>query len=621
VGAFLLSEDLLAAPRRVFLWYHSPSIYLFPDLFLASILNIAGVPYPWHPLVYSTLFGALLCLAGGAAIRYAMGVGIWLPVTVIALLMAALQLLDFFLPAYSPNSRFSHFHELNELIITVFQHSGAVLSVAAGFALVIASLNRRVSAAWLFGWVALSVCSDLLSLAWLAAPAILVSGLLWWTNRAEGARATTIFALTGGIIGLLAEHLIHSVLPGHLYEQTTSVADHVVVFFTSIIDPPRGRGIAMILVGIVGVILLFRGLQLGVRLFRDATWAPQYTLELLLAVSLVAGLVAPIAAAPFLTVRYFLILWVLPILWASLWLTRALMRRLEWKWAPPIGLAALMLVGLISSGAPGKVRRVTSKQPLERCLEQKGLRDGFGDYLTAKSLIYRSKGRFHIAQITADGVPYRLNFNEAWFFRRAEDNQPANFNYIIASRLDPTLLRRTFGEPAEIFHCGADDIWRYKTSLGYSRPDFGLKPLSFNVGPVIYPADKLPGQNGQLVEGIWHADERFSREGNLTYGPYIRLRSGKYRADIIHSGWSDAAEQIGRWDLVTLGGSAILAQGVLLGTRNDSRKASFEFEVPQALEGSEFEIRTFFDGRGHLEIHSLTLTRELDGEPDSSRTN
>jgi len=70
-----------------------------------------------------------------------------------------------------------------------------------------------------------------------------------------------------------------------------------------------------------------------------------------------------------------------------------------------------------------------------------------------------------MAQIAADGRPYRWITNETWFSRRADNDARPRFDFIVPARLKIDALERVFGPPDQIKDCGDKKLWLYNHPL------------------------------------------------------------------------------------------------------------------------------------------------------------
>jgi SAM-dependent methyltransferase len=123
-----------------------------------------------------------------------------------------------------------------------------------------------------------------------------------------------------------------------------------------------------------------------------------------------------------------------------------------------------------------------------------------------------------------------------------------------------------------------------------------------------FPAIHLPFTSGELVNGALRADSNLGHAGNLTYGPYIALESGRYAIEIEYAGSVDGSADIGAWDVfIGARGGTTLARGALPHTGGQITSLRAEFEVPPLLSAEKLEVRTFFHGLGWLDVRSIRI--------------
>jgi SAM-dependent methyltransferase len=124
----------------------------------------------------------------------------------------------------------------------------------------------------------------------------------------------------------------------------------------------------------------------------------------------------------------------------------------------------------------------------------------------------------------------------------------------------------------------------------------------------VFSAVQLPSSSGELVGGARRAYGDAGDAGNLTYGPYIALNAGHYDFEIEYASSMKGTADIGAWDVFTgARGGTTLGRGVLASTGGQVNRFRAEFDVPSTFSGERFEVRTFFNGSGWLEVRSLRI--------------
>jgi len=126
-----------------------------------------------------------------------------------------------------------------------------------------------------------------------------------------------------------------------------------------------------------------------------------------------------------------------------------------------------------------------------------------------------------------------------------------------------------------------------------------------------YFASELPSQIGELKNHNRVAIKAIDNAGFLTYGPYIQLEGGKYEFTLTYSSQSSSSQVIGSWDvgLELSTETNILKKGVIYGTDNTESEIRKTFTIIKKNAGKRVEIRSFYNGTGHLMVKKLGITR------------
>jgi Methyltransferase domain len=122
-------------------------------------------------------------------------------------------------------------------------------------------------------------------------------------------------------------------------------------------------------------------------------------------------------------------------------------------------------------------------------------------------------------------------------------------------------------------------------------------------------AGELPSDLGRCPDGF----ERVARPetdppGCLTYGPYLRLPAGRYRAAIRYASAAPAATRVGAWD-ICVGIHNIIAKGPLSGTGGQTKECIASFRLSAEHAQFPVELRTHFAGAAELHIHEIAIER------------
>jgi len=147
-----------------------------------------------------------------------------------------------------------------------------------------------------------------------------------------------------------------------------------------------------------------------------------------------------------------------------------------------------------------------------------------------------------------------------------------------------------------------------------------LHSLKVNLSPPLILAGKdgkfhfraadLPSRRAENQRGIDGERTLVPGEdppGLVTFGPYIRLQPGKYRAIVSYDSPANADTIIGRWDVCVDLGRQILLAVPLMGTGGAKRIAETEFAISDARNQYGVEVRVFYNGAAALCFRELVV--------------
>jgi hypothetical protein len=114
------------------------------------------------------------------------------------------------------------------------------------------------------------------------------------------------------------------------------------------------------------------------------------------------------------------------------------------------------------------------------------------------------------------------------------------------------------------------------------------------------------------VEGTARvADEGADKEGALSFGPYVLLRSGLYRFFVRYESFAPSGQEVGRFDVASRAGAKISASLALRGTGGGAiETATIGFGVSKQLKRETFEFRNYWNGSSDLRVLDIRLTQE-----------
>jgi len=127
---------------------------------------------------------------------------------------------------------------------------------------------------------------------------------------------------------------------------------------------------------------------------------------------------------------------------------------------------------------------------------------------------------------------------------------------------------------------------------------------------LVYAGATLPGLTGQVQGNRRVAMPGRDQQNFLTYGPYVSLPGGRYRAEVVYASGGATSQHVGDWDIVSNAGTEILAKpAAMAGTGGHSATLAREIDIASAKDGIHLEIRTIFAGVAPVEIDSITLRK------------
>jgi hypothetical protein len=448
-------------------WHNQTFLSIFPDRLLMAVFMLTQAPNRWLPLLYAAVIMTLYSFSGGAILAVTDNLR---TVTAAWAIAAALFIAGWAVVLFREAPLSPWFYiSLAEL------HSGAVLTTLAAAAPFLSLLSGRLGFWGFFGMAALVFAagvSDLLFIAWFAIPACIL-GLThsWATRRFRGA---TVTGMIGGVA--LAAWALERQLPSYAvrvpYLCCYSSDPHPMRDFWYSLKMIAAEDVPLLLVLALVVVLFARSTMLTISLVRRRECTSGEYMELLLGGSCAAAITAPLALGTFKNWEWFFhakFLLIVPPIWVAHHAFRIVptMKAGRLAWA---AVATILLsCAAIARPAWSAAQRLVAPRPLQVCLEAEGRTAGFGDYWTAKLLMFMSERRIHIVQIQGGGEPHRWGYNERWFTQRADDGTPVRPDFIVPQNLDTKRLRQTFGAPQRVLSCNGEEIWLYDKVLPLPR--------------------------------------------------------------------------------------------------------------------------------------------------------
>lgn len=594
--------DVLAGEGAIDHWYLTPAPYFFPDypIFLLAYL---ATPVPFLQISLYAFLQALLTLLLLAWLARRMHVRA--PWTAAVLLWLCLIWLAF-----------RNVEPFVYLLISGY-HYGEVMSAMAVIALWFAHLQAgapwRSPAWWLAcGLTAVTTLSDQLFLVQAAAPLLAVAWLFALGSGTQGRRIAVQATLLGAssVAGSLAYRLLveHPMRDG-IQLGLGKWQENLQAFTDLLVNLAMQQPLYLLaLVAFVCLLVaaLRRHCRPGLLGRRDeADWllwfVPLSGLSMLLAVML--------SESHSLGYRYLIGIGVWPLLATGLVLARKFPRTFP---TAATWLSALLVL-LLGMQAYEQVRLNglrTRQYPADvACIDQAlagtGSRNGIAEYWDAKQVQNLSRHRLTIAQ-------YFDTLQEMRWITTA-DAYAANYDFAIVSQtaeggMSPLLMRvqDINGSPLRQVVCGKRLLLVY-----------GPHRLR-TVARLQLPGDRkfwrgcdLPSEIGGPQKNCELGKRDSSLQGFLTFGPYVKLAPGTYRASVHYRGQAALGERMGHWDVAVTVGAAlqILAEAPLTAQGDQVTQASKDFVIDAAQSAGLIEVRTAAEAPTDLHIVGVEIER------------
>ena len=462
VHPYLLLQDLLADPTALLSWQLSPAIYVFPDWLLAGLLVAIDLPNFVLPLAY----GGFLLASYGFLLGWllvAMRTARWPE----AVVWGCLGIAGLFMASNS--SPIGLGGTYLSFIATAYIHSGAVF---AGFLLIplltevfYGTGPAQQRARWAVTLLIPLACySDLVFVAWFAAPVCTVF-LVAPTPMPNSCKRRLLLKLGGlGVLAVLVDltrpsrvglDLDHNLLKGFGVWRDLLV--------TSFQSSQWQIWIPLCLL----IPMVIRGFWL-LQTPHAAGPSRSRAIELCVITVSVSSVLLPFLSGAMVhesKLRYSLPVLIFPWVWllqlASQFNTPQRRPGLQ---AAGVALACGCLPLLPKAAAA--FARIDAKQHLQKMLEDHNQQVGYGDYWTAKPVIFETNRKVHCIPLLSNGQLDLRNYNARWFTERAGDAGSIEPTFVVTSRLNEDVLTKLFGEPDTIEQFRKNQfVWFYNKPL------------------------------------------------------------------------------------------------------------------------------------------------------------
>lgn len=131
--------------------------------------------------------------------------------------------------------------------------------------------------------------------------------------------------------------------------------------------------------------------------------------------------------------------------------------------------------------------------------------------------------------------------------------------------------------------------------------------LNSEVDALKFAASNLPSQTGTLEGDFLVAS---GKAGFVTFGPYTLLPKGKYKISINYRSQNEPSDAVGWWDAVSSKGVVKHHKGVIYGTAGEEAEVGAELILDASV--NNFEVRTYFSGKGSLAVKAIKIDKDLE---------
>ena len=273
-----------------------------------------------------------------------------------------------------------------------------------------------------------------------------------------------------------------------------------------------------------------------------------------------------------------------------------------------LGFMTLALPGYGSTGRTWADARARgdARFTLMEFLEKEGLRYGYASYWNAGALTLLSNGRLKVRQVHPEGLlaPNHLHSSNRWFRETAWTGETfllltqAEF-----SRVDLKLLDSRLGSTARVLSFGAYRVLVYPKNLA-GLPGWADLIEGTQRFPVSPSSPHLVGSYQPLAAGQGALVSEKGTKGDLLFGPFMWLASGRYR--VAFEVQADGEGPVGTLQVTARQSALVLAsQPLVAGARGQQ---VLEFEVQQ--EEKFVEFRVLASGTGSISVFGTSVERQ-----------
>jgi hypothetical protein len=251
---------------------------------------------------------------------------------------------------------------------------------------------------------------------------------------------------------------------------------------------------------------------------------------------------------------------------------------------------------------------------LQALMAEEHMKAGLADYWYANLTTYLSGDKVCLRAMDHTHF-YHWCSNLQWVEGDHRGSPVPKFRFLLMPNLDPDLLRVRFGPPDRIAKTSlGEEVWIYSEENAISNNpifgELGNRHTFPEPDETLFTAATLPSQTGQWQGSIRIARAGRDRAGCLTFGPYLNMLPGRYRADYSYT-YLKAPEpdKPVTFDCILhLKGEDYLDKVAIPYVDGTPRILSRQVVVPPHPDGAPLEMRLHYQGSGDFEVDSLKVT-------------
>jgi len=243
---------------------------------------------------------------------------------------------------------------------------------------------------------------------------------------------------------------------------------------------------------------------------------------------------------------------------------------------------------------------------IERAVSKLENPSGIGEYWLTKRFVAFNNIKARMVSFDSKLEPYRVLISNDWY------RDDYNFAVIPVAvpegsmyKINESQIRKLNGEPDRVVQCPDTKVLIYPQGMGtnlLSAP--GVSSYRIKACELPRSMGQVPNQNSCFV-----VIDNKSPQGNITYGPYIKLRPGTYTYSFVYVSQEPLSSEIGYYDLAFLSPDKyqVISQFKIYGSSGGKGTIKGELSIDNYLSKGQFELRTFINPNTPIELRELTV--------------